>query len=404
MQLAPSARRRGLTILLLINFLMYVGFFMVVPLISVVYVEQLGFAAAMVGLALGMRQLLQQSITIVGGMLADRFGVRLLIGLGVLVRAIGFVSLAYARTPALLFLALFLSAMGGALFEAPSRAAMAALAPPEEQSRYYSLNGVIGGLGMTIGPLLGSLLLRINFQTVSLIASSCFLIIAAVVLLLPPISVAQAQQGIGYGLGLAIRDRTFLIFTTLLMGYWFMWVQLVLSLPLAAERLTGSSDAVGLIYALNAGLTVLFQYPVIQLAERRLRPMPMLIIGMLIMAIGLGAVAIATNLALLISCVIIFTLGTLLATPTQQSITANLSDPRALGSYFGISSLALALGGGLGNVAGGLLTDFARQVSQPALPWLTYALIGVISAVGLILLATQLVHRQTTAHLVTSAE
>ena len=404
MQLTPSARRRGLAILLLINFLMYVGFFMVVPLISVVYVEQLGFAAAMVGLALGMRQLLQQSITIVGGMLADRFGVRLLIGLGVLVRAIGFVSLAYARTPALLFLALFLSAMGGALFEAPSRAAMAALAPPEEQSRYYSLNGVIGGLGMTIGPLLGSLLLRINFQTVSLIASSCFLIIAAVVLLLPPISVAQAQQGIGYGLGLAIRDRTFLIFTTLLMGYWFMWVQLVLSLPLAAERLTGSSDAVGLIYALNAGLTVLFQYPVIQLAERRLRPMPMLIIGMLIMAIGLGAVAIATNLALLISCVIIFTLGTLLATPTQQSITANLSDPRALGSYFGISSLALALGGGLGNVAGGLLTDFARQVSQPALPWLTYALIGVISAVGLILLATQLVHRQTTAHLVTSAE
>ena len=404
MQLAPPARRRGLTILLLINFLMYVGFFMVVPLISVVYVEQLGFAAAMVGLALGMRQLLQQSITIVGGMLADRFGVRLLIGLGVFVRAIGFVSLAYARTPVLLFLALFLSAMGGALFEAPSRAAMAALANPEEQSRYYSLNGVIGGLGMTIGPLLGALLLRINFQTVSLIAASCFLLIAAVVFLLPPISVAQAQQGIGYGLGLAIRDRTFLIFTTLLMGYWFMWVQLVLSLPLAAERLTGSSDAVGLIYALNAGLTVLFQYPVMQLAERRLRPMPMLIIGMLLMALGLGAVAIATNLALLISCVIIFTLGTLLATPTQQSITANLSDPRALGSYFGISSLALALGGGLGNVAGGLLTDFARQVSQPALPWLTYALIGVISAVGLILLATQLVHRQTTAHLVTSAK
>lgn len=404
MQLAPSVRRRGLIILLIINFFMYVGFFMVVPLISVVYVEQLGFAAAIVGLALGMRQLLQQSITIVGGMLADRFGVRLLIGLGVLVRTIGFVSLAYASTPALLFLALFLSAMGGALFEAPSRAAMAALADPEEQSRYYSLNGVIGGLGMTIGPLLGSLLLRINFQTVSLIASSCFLIIAAVVLLLPPISVAQAQSGIGYGLGLAIRDRTFLIFTTLLMGYWFMWVQLVLSLPLAAERLTGSSDAVGLIYALNAGLTVLFQYPVIQLAERRLRPMPMLIIGMLIMALGLGAVAIATNLALLIACVIIFTLGTLLATPTQQSITANLSDPRALGSYFGISSLALAIGGGLGNVAGGLLTDFARRVSQPALPWLTYALIGLISSVGLIVLATQLVHRQTTAHLVTSAE
>lgn len=400
MELSSFARRRGIIALLAMNFLMYAGFFMVIPLVSVVYVEQLGFAAATVGLALGMRQLFQQGFTLVGGMLADLIGVRALIGAGVLIRAVGFVSLAYAGTPALLFLSMGLSALGGALFDAPSRAAMAALADVESRARVFALNGVVGGMGMTIGPLIGALLLRLNFQAVALGAAACFLAVVGSVLLLPPVRVASGQQTMGYGLKLAFGDRTFVTFTALLMGFWFMWVQLTLSLPLVAERLTGSSDAVGAIYALNAGLTVLFQYPIMRVVERRLRPLTLLILGITVMALGLGLVAVATSMAILVACVVIFTLGTLLATPTQQTVTAALADERALGSYFGVSSLALALGGSLGNVAGGLLTDVARSVGWPALPWLTFALVGMASAIGMAMLARLLARRRATAHLV----
>lgn len=404
MHLSASARRRGLTALLAITFLMYCGFFMVIPLVSVYYVESLGFAAALIGLALAMRQLLQQGITLVGGMLADLLGVRALIGAGVLIRALGFLSLAWADTAPLLFLAMALSALGGALFEAPSRAAIAALANEEQRARFYSLSGVIAGLAMTIGPLVGALLLRVSFQAVALAAAACFLSIFGVVLLLPPIKLAVGQQRLGAGLRLAFADRTFVIFTALLMGYWFMWVQITLSLPLAAERLTGSTDAVGAVYALNAGLTVLLQYPALRLAERYLRPMPLLVVGMAIMALGLGAVAIADSMPALLVCVVIFTCGSLLATPTQQSVTASLADERALGSYFGVNALALAFGGALGNLAGGLLTDTARSIGVPALPWLTFALVGLGAAIGLAMLAELLQRRPATAHLVESPQ
>lgn len=400
MTLTKAARTRGIYALLGITFLMYCGFFMVIPLVSVHYVENLGFAAALVGMALALRQLLQQGITLFGGMLADMLGVRALIGGGVLLRVVGFASLAWADTAPLLFMAMVLSALGGALFEAPSRAAIAALAEEEERARVFSLNAVIGGLGMTVGPLLGALLLRLNFQTVALSAAACFGAVFFVTLLLPPIKVSTGQQRLGDGVRLAFADRPFMIFTALLMGYWFMWVQITLSLPLAAERLTQSMDSIGLIYALNSGLTVLLQYPILRLAERRLRPMPLLIVGMAIMALGLAAVATAPTLLALVVCVVIFTLGSILASPTQQSVTASLSDARALGSYFGVSALALAFGGALGNLAGGVLTDVARNLGAPALPWLTFGLVGLGSAIGLAMLAEALQGRRATAHLV----
>ncbi len=137
-------------------------------------------------------------------------------------------------------------------------------------------------------------------------------------------------------------------------------------------------------------MTVLLQIPIMGLVERRLRPPTILILGIALMAGGLGMVAIAETFPWLIGCVVIFTIGTLLATPSQQSVTAALADPRALGSYFGVNALALAFGGGLGNLSGGLLIDLATVLHLPALPWIIFATIGLISATGLVILDRKL--------------
>ena len=74
--LSDAARRRGLIVILADTFFMWGGFFMVVPLISVHYVDGLGWSAASIGLVLAMRQLTQQGLTLPGGMLADRVGTK----------------------------------------------------------------------------------------------------------------------------------------------------------------------------------------------------------------------------------------------------------------------------------------------------------------------------------------
>lgn len=381
--LSTAARRRGLITILIDTFLMWTGFFMVIPLISVHYVHALGWSAASIGIILGLRQLTQQGLTVAGGMIADRVGAKGLIVLGLLIRAIGFGAMAWATTFPLLLLATLLAATGGALFDSPRSAAVAALTDAKNRQQFYGLLGITSGLGLAIGPLLGSLLIKLDFRFVALSAAACFVLTVIITLIfLPPVQVASEEHHLTYGLMLALRDRPFVKFNAWLMGYWFMWVQISIALPLAAETLSGTSDGVSWIYGLNAALTIALQYPVVRLTAHRVPPLMMLIGGIGCMALGLGSVAFADTMPMLLVSVAIFSLGVVCVSPSQQTVTAMLANPAALGSYFGISSLSLAIGGAIGNYCGGLLYTLGQRTT-PALPWLTFCAIGILTMIGL---------------------
>jgi DHA1 family multidrug resistance protein-like MFS transporter len=388
--LTDIQKKRGLIILLANAFLMWGGFFMVVPLLAVHYVDGLGWAAASIGIVLALRQLTQQGLAFLGGMLADRVGAKGLICAGLLVRFAGFSAMAWAASFPILLLTAILAALGGALFEAPKSASLAALTDENNRSRYYSLQGVVGGLGVTLGSLTGSLLLKTDFSTVALVAGSCYLLAFLLTLLfLPAVRTASESPGsraLGYGMRLALGDKPFMTFNVLLMGYWFMWVQLSISLPLKAVALSGTSDAVSWLYAINAGMSIVLQYPLLRLMERWLKPLGILKVGITLMALGLGCVAFVSSVSLLLGCVALFSLGALLVSPSQQTVTAGLASPAALGSYFGVAGFALAIGGGLGNYAGGWLYGLSTQLGSPALPWLVFAAAGISAVVGLNLL------------------
>ena len=228
-ELTSHERRVGMYVMIINSFMMWGGFFMIVPLISIHYVEQLGWATASIGIVLGLRQLFQQGFTVVGGMLADRFGARLLILCGLIVRVIGFGAMAWATTFPLLLGSAIFAALGGAMFDSPSSATIAALTTPTDRARYFSILGIVRNLGMAVGPLIGTWLLKYDFGVVAISSGACYIIAwAATYILLPNIAVATGQGKLTHGIGLALRDRRFMIYNALLLGYWFMWTQITL--------------------------------------------------------------------------------------------------------------------------------------------------------------------------------
>jgi DHA1 family multidrug resistance protein-like MFS transporter len=168
-----------------------------------------------------------------------------------------------------------------------------------------------------------------------------------------------------------------------MMGYWFMWVQLSIAMPLQIKHLTGQDSSVGVMFTISAGLSIVLQVPALRLAERFFRPLPTIIAGMVIMAVGMGLVGLSDTLLFFYTALFFFALGSVLSTPSAQTVTADLADDRARGAYFGLGSLAMAVGGGLGHIFGGTLVDLAAEWRMAELPWLIFAGVGLLSAAGL---------------------
>ncbi len=365
------------------NFLMWGGFFMVIPLITVHFGSGLGWSALSVGIVLGTRQLTQQGLTVFGGALSDRTGPKPLIALGLLTRVLGFAAMGLSTSfPALLASSL-LAGVGGGLFEAPKNAAVTALSTPENRVRVFSLMSMAGNLGMVTGPLLGAALSGLAFRTVALTSACAYLAALGILLLAVPSIPGTRKSGSGLGgLRTVIRDRRFVLFTLTLSGYFVLSTQINVAVTLRAVELAGST-ATGPLYAMQAGLAVLLQYPVVLMAGRHFTGRQVLMGGVTLAALSLGSVALVHSFAALLTCTAFFSLGAMTVFPTQQTITARMAPPHLMGSYFGLGALSLGLGGALGSVLGGVLVDLGRSLSWPALPWLTLMLIGLLTAWGL---------------------
>ncbi|MFN8475618.1 MAG: MFS transporter [Anaerolineae bacterium] len=382
------ARRPGVAVLLVVVTLMFGGFFMLIPFVSVYGTRELGLSAAAIGSILAMRVIVQQGLTVFGGAFADQIGYKPVLALGIFIRAVGFTMFAFAHDFWSLMLAALVAALGGVLFEATHKAALAALVPISERPVAFSLLGTAGRVGTMLGPLVAVVLLPIGFATLSVAAAGCFFVSSAAVLLFLPTVHAhklEDRPSIPTMLARVWADRPFVLFTALTIGYWFLFNQLFLSLPLYVSYVSGSDAVVGQVLAIYSGFALIAQYPVVAWASRRFPPFAMMTVGCGLMAAGMAGLAFMpstlapwVSLAVLLFAVplVVYTLGDLLVQPTIAAITGDMARPEALGSYFGFSALGLAIGGGLGNALGGVLFDQSVALGMPAVPWIAFALVA----------------------------
>ena len=247
----------------------------------------------------------------------------------------------------------------------------------------YAVQGVSNNLGMGLGVLLGGLLIKSSFFWVAIASGICYIgAFLLTLVFLPQIRVSSGKRGLWAGLGMVFRDRRFVIFTLISMGYFVLWVQLSLGISLQAERLTGKPEAVSWVFLLNTVVGIALQYPVVRFIKPRLKATYGLILGTLFMAVGLGLIAVASHIWMLLGCVFLYALGSLIMSPISKLPWLNLG-LSALGSYMGFGWLGLAFGGALGNYSAGALYDLGKYLEFEALAWVIYVCIGVMTSIGL---------------------
>ena len=99
-----------------------------------------------------------------------------------------------------------------------------------------------------------------------------------------------------------------------------------------------------------------------------------------LLAVPVGMVS---GLQQLFTLICLFYIGSIIAEPARETLSASLADARARGSYMGFSRLGLAIGGAIGYIGGGWLFDLGKSAHQPELPWMMLGIIGIFTFLAL---------------------
>ncbi|MFB4890739.1 multidrug efflux MFS transporter MdtH [Enterobacter hormaechei subsp. steigerwaltii] len=384
MSCVSQARSLGKYFLLVDNMLVVLGFFVVFPLISIRFVDQMGWAALMVGIALGLRQFVQQGLGVFGGAIADRFGAKPMIVTGMLLRAAGFATMAIAHEPWLLWFSCFLSGIGGTLFDPPRTALVVKLIRPQHRGRFFSILMMQDSAGAVVGALLGSWLLQYDFRLVCATGAVLFILCALFNgLFLPAWKLSTVKAPVREGLDRVLSDKRFVTYVLTLTGYYMLAVQVMLMLPIMVNDIAGTPAAVKWMYAIEACLSLTLLYPIARWSERRFRLEHRLMAGLLLMTLSMMPIGLVSSLQQLFMLICTFYIGSIIAEPARETLSASLADARARGSYMGFSRLGLALGGALGYTGGGWLFDAGKALHQPELPWVMLGMVGFMTLIAL---------------------
>lgn len=399
-----------------------VGFYMLVPFLAGYMANGLGLALWVVGLVLGIRVLSQQGMSLFGGSIGDWLGYKQAIVAGCIVRTVAFALFGFVDGPVGMAVGAILTGLGGALLSPSVKAYLAHAAGPRRVEAFALLDVTIHG-GSLLGPLVGALLLGVEFRLVCFGAAAMFALVTLLQWRFLPASdipVAATRQSIFRSWGAPLTDRPFMLFCASVLGYFFLYNQVYLGLPLEIQRLTGSEASVGPLFTILAVVGILGQVPITAWAERRLRPTKAIIIGLALMGLAFvpllltaavlpidspvlarllsvaglvpaamtdGSLAstltVILNVSPLALCCVLLVGGQMLAAPFISSTITSLSGGRLVGTYFGVFAVVQGVGAALGNFAGGAAFDLARAAGSPGLPWALMAAVGLACAAGL---------------------
>jgi MFS family permease len=369
------------------------GYYLLYPYLAGHMQRDLGMSTALLGLVLGAGTLSQQGLFLIGGTLSDRIGPRRVIICGLLIRTLGFLTFAFTANLAGLLLAAFLSGFAGALFN-PAVRAYLAQAAGTRRVEAFALFGIFGDAGLLLGPVLGTALVGLDFQVAGVTAAAMFGCLALIqARLLPaaePRRNAQPKPVLNDWRE-AIHNRPFALFSLAMLGYFALYMQFYLGLPLVARHATGDESGVGLIFVLSAIVGIVAQIQVTALSKRYWTPARAVTIGLLVMGSAFVLLGVCTvlpssdvpivQLAPVLLATVILTLGTLIAQPFALDLTVRLgNNERLIGTYFGLYYLSLGIGGAAGNLVVGTSFDVAQAAGLQVLPWLLLVVIAVASA------------------------
>jgi MFS family permease len=382
-------------ILMINQFGINMGFYMLMPYLAGYLAGPLGLAAWAVGLVLGVRNFSQQGMFILGGTLADRLGCKPLIVAGCLLRTAGFGLLVVAHSLPAVLIASAATGFAGALFNPAVRAYLAADAG-ERRVEAFALFNIFYQAGILLGPLVGLALMAFDFRITAAAAAVVFgaLTVAQLFALPQQAAAPREKASVLDDWRAVVANRSFLWFAGAMIGSHVLSFQVYLALPLHASMLTPDNESllVAAVFVVSGLVAVAGQLRITRWFAARWEAGRALVMGMLVLAASFVPLAvvpdgerfggIAAVVALLVAAAML-AVGSAAVFPFEMDTVVSLSQKRLVATHYGFYNTIVGCGILIGNLATGSLMEAARGFGHEELIWLILGVVGVLAALAL---------------------
>ena len=339
-------------------------------------------------------------MAIFGGAMADRIGFRRALSLAYFILSCSYFVVGSIAAPWLApvrnliplglmaGIILFLPALGVALVK-PSVVGTTARASKENvRSIGYSIYYTLVNVGSFLGPFLaGWIHSRMRVENVFRLAAASVLAMFIVVLVFfrePKRSGGEEVPSLGQvgrNFLTVLGNRRFLLFLLIFSGYWIMFWQQYLILPIYIHDYVDSTANTAMILIADPIIVITLTVAVNALT-RRMPAFRAIVLGTLITAVGWLAVAFHSSVWTAVVALMIVALGEITQSPRYYEYISRLAPPGQQGTYMGFAFLPIGIGSLIGGWFGGvILHHFGEVTYQPERIWWTVTAVGVATAV-----------------------
>jgi MFS family permease len=325
---------------------------------------------------------------IVGGYLADRVGRRFTLVAGMVGTAVCFMVLASVRNVAAIAVAATFTGLLLDVYRPALSAAVADLVPAAARPRAYALIYWAINLGVATAGVVGGLLADRSYWLLFIADAITCLAFAVIIARAVPETRPASADGKPGSYAQVLRDTVAVgLFVSILLGT-TVYMQQLVTLPLAVRASGLSASAYGLIYAVNPVAVIVAQPLVLRLIDR-LRVVPTMAASSLLLGVGFGLTAFADTIPAFAVTVLIWTMGEIGFNAVAPALIADIAPPELRGRYNGLIGMAFGASALIGPLAGAWLFG----VSQSIL-WLACLLAGALSGAATLALGPAIARRQ----------
>ena len=360
--------------------------------------ETLNFGVERAGSLTGLFGGLVWFMAVFGGALADRLGFRRALSLAYLILSISYFLLGSIGAPwlapvrnamplvVLVSIVLMLPALGVALVK-PSVVGTTARASKENvRSIGYSIYYTLVNVGSFFGPLLASWVHQhISVENVFRMAALSVFLMFFVVLALfkeprrasdaPTATLSQVTKNFL----IVLSNPRFMLFLLIFTGYWIVFWQEFIALPLYISAYIDPKADTELILVTDPLVVICFTM-LIGFLTKRMHAFHAIVLGTLVSSVAWILLIVHPSVWMAVATLVVVAIGEIIQQPRYYDYISRLAPPEQQGTYMGFAFLPLGIGSLIGGkFSGWLMHHFGEELHRPRMVWWSVVGVGVLT-------------------------